>query len=31
MSHAVTPAMIGRQWGRIINVSSVNARAGLLD
>ncbi|WP_051797919.1 SDR family NAD(P)-dependent oxidoreductase [Streptomyces sp. NRRL S-337] len=28
MSHAVTPAMIGRQWGRIINVSSVNARAG---
>ncbi|MFF4285621.1 MULTISPECIES: SDR family NAD(P)-dependent oxidoreductase [Streptomyces] len=28
MSHAVTPAMIDRQWGRIINVSSVNARAG---
>ncbi|MER6306615.1 SDR family oxidoreductase [Streptomyces sp. NPDC001657] len=28
MSHAVTPAMVGRKWGRIINVSSVNARAG---
>ncbi|MGX1760447.1 SDR family NAD(P)-dependent oxidoreductase [Streptomyces lydicus] len=28
MSHAVTPSMINRQWGRIINVSSVNARAG---
>ncbi|MDR3084429.1 MAG: 3-oxoacyl-ACP reductase FabG [Streptomyces sp.] len=28
MSHAVTPGMIRRQWGRIINVSSVNARAG---
>ncbi|WP_405798743.1 SDR family NAD(P)-dependent oxidoreductase [Streptomyces sp. NBC_01506] len=26
--HAVTPAMIRGQWGRIINVSSVNARAG---
>ncbi|MGQ4390125.1 SDR family NAD(P)-dependent oxidoreductase [Streptomyces sp. SAS_270] len=27
-SHAVTPAMIRHQWGRIINISSVNARAG---
>ncbi|MFK0297243.1 SDR family NAD(P)-dependent oxidoreductase [Streptomyces sp. NPDC090442] len=27
-SHAVTASMIRRQWGRIINVSSVNARAG---
>ncbi|MFI5527014.1 SDR family NAD(P)-dependent oxidoreductase [Kitasatospora sp. NPDC051853] len=25
---AVTPAMIERQWGRIINISSVNARIG---
>ncbi|WP_257136598.1 SDR family NAD(P)-dependent oxidoreductase [Streptomyces sp. f150] len=25
---AIVPMMIGRQWGRIINVSSVNARAG---
>ncbi|GAA1336896.1 3-oxoacyl-ACP reductase FabG [Streptomyces sanglieri] len=27
-SHAITPSMIRRQWGRIINVSSTNARAG---
>lgn len=27
-AHAVTATMIRRQWGRIINVSSVNARAG---
>ncbi|MFF2226958.1 3-oxoacyl-ACP reductase FabG [Streptomyces globisporus] len=26
--HVVTPGMVRRQWGRIINVSSVNARAG---
>ncbi|MFI6006919.1 SDR family NAD(P)-dependent oxidoreductase [Streptomyces sp. NPDC051366] len=26
--HAVTPSMSNRRWGRIINVSSVNARAG---
>ncbi|MFJ8443113.1 SDR family NAD(P)-dependent oxidoreductase [Kitasatospora griseola] len=25
---AVTPAMIDRRWGRIVNVSSVNARTG---
>ncbi|MFR9727518.1 3-oxoacyl-ACP reductase FabG [Streptomyces sp. MS19] len=28
VSHAVTSGMVRRQWGRIINVSSVNARAG---
>lgn len=27
-SHAVTPSMVQRRWGRIINVSSVNARTG---
>ncbi|GLW57840.1 SDR family NAD(P)-dependent oxidoreductase [Kitasatospora phosalacinea] len=25
---AVSPGMVGRQWGRIINIGSVNARAG---
>ncbi|MGI5262390.1 SDR family oxidoreductase [Streptomyces angustmyceticus] len=28
MTHAVTPAMVDRQWGSIFNVSSVNARSG---
>ncbi|MEV6207230.1 SDR family oxidoreductase [Kitasatospora sp. NPDC051914] len=27
--HAVTPTMIDRQWGRIVDISSINARAGL--
>ncbi|MGW2586212.1 SDR family NAD(P)-dependent oxidoreductase [Streptomyces virginiae] len=26
--HAVTPGMIERRWGRIVNIGSVNARAG---
>ncbi|AYV31234.1 3-oxoacyl-[acyl-carrier-protein] reductase FabG [Streptomyces sp. ADI95-16] len=26
--HAVTPGMIKRRWGRIVNIGSVNARAG---
>lgn len=28
LCQAVTPGMIGRQWGRIINIGSVNARSG---
>ncbi|MFC9121878.1 SDR family NAD(P)-dependent oxidoreductase [Streptomyces sp. NPDC057067] len=26
--HAVAPGMVERRWGRIVNISSVNARAG---
>ncbi|MFG2481386.1 SDR family oxidoreductase [Streptomyces virginiae] len=26
--HAVTPGVIERRWGRIVNIGSVNARAG---
>lgn len=26
--HAVTPGMVERRWGRIVNIGSVNARAG---
>ncbi|MFF3391012.1 SDR family NAD(P)-dependent oxidoreductase [Streptomyces sp. NPDC002669] len=26
--HALTPGMIQRRWGRIVNIGSVNARAG---
>ncbi|WP_327305480.1 SDR family NAD(P)-dependent oxidoreductase [Streptomyces sp. NBC_01298] len=26
--HALTPGMIERRWGRIVNIGSVNARAG---
>ncbi|NDK28531.1 SDR family oxidoreductase [Streptomyces sp. TR1341] len=26
--HAITPGMVARRWGRVINIGSVNARAG---
>ncbi|MCX4545965.1 SDR family NAD(P)-dependent oxidoreductase [Streptomyces sp. NBC_01565] len=29
--HAVTPAMFERRWGRIVNIGSVDARAGRTD
>ncbi|MFD7492443.1 SDR family oxidoreductase [Streptomyces sp. NPDC059832] len=29
--HAVTPGMVERRWGRIVNIGSVNARVGRTD
>lgn len=29
--HAVTPGMVDRRWGRIVNIGSVNARVGRTD